>query len=74
MKPFRWSHEKNEQLKVERAISFEEMVLSIEADGLLDILKHPDRGKYQNQLIFVVVSYDYVYLVPLLLRRRIIAF
>ena len=64
MKPFRWNHEKNEQLKVERGISFEEIVLSIEANGLLDILKHPNRGKYPNQLVFVVVFYDYIYLVP----------
>jgi hypothetical protein len=64
MKPFRWNHEKNEKLKVERGISFEEIVLSIEVEGLLDILKHPNRGKYPNQLMFVVVFYDYVYLVP----------
>ena len=64
MKPFRWNHEKNEQLKVERGISFEEIVLSIEAEGLLDILQHPNRGKYPNQLMFVVVFYGYVYLVP----------
>ena len=63
MKPFRWNHEKNEQLKVERGISFEEIVLSIEAEGLLDILKHPNRGKYPNQLVFVIIFYDYVYLV-----------
>lgn len=63
MKPFRWNHEKNEQLKAERAISFEEIVLSIEAEGLLDILKHRDQEKYPNQLVFVVVIFNYVYLV-----------
>jgi hypothetical protein len=64
MKPFRWNHGKNEQLKVERKISFEEIVLSIEADGLMDILKHPNRGKYPNQLVLVVVYDGYIYLVP----------
>ena len=64
MKPFRWNHEKNEQLKVERAISFEEIVLSIESDGLLDILRHPNQEKYPYQLVFVVALIDYVYLVP----------
>jgi hypothetical protein len=39
MKPFRWSHKKNEALKIERHISFEEMVLAIEIDGLLDELR-----------------------------------
>lgn len=65
MKPFRWSHEKNEQLKVERKISFEEIVLSIDVDGLMDILKHPNRGKYPNQLVLVVAYGGYIYLVPL---------
>lgn len=49
MKPFRWNHAKNETLKIERVISFEEIVLAIEADGLLDELRHPNREKYPNQ-------------------------
>lgn len=64
MKPYRWNHEKNEQLRVERRIFFEEIVLSIEANGLIDILKHPNRGKYPNQLVFVVFYNGYIYLVP----------
>lgn len=64
MKPFRWNHEKNEQLKAERGVSFEEIVLAIEADGLLDVLRHPNPGKYPNQLVFVVVLDGYACLVP----------
>jgi len=64
MKPFRWNHEKNEQLKAERNISFEEIVLAIEADGLLDIVVHSNLGKYPNQRMFVVVVEQYAYLVP----------
>jgi hypothetical protein len=64
MKPFRWNHEKNEELKIERGISFEEMVLAIEADGLLDELRHPNPGKYPNQSVLVVALDGYVYLVP----------
>lgn len=64
MKPFRWNHEKNESLKIERSISFEEIVLAIEADGLLDELRHPNPDKYPNQFVFVVVLDDYAYLVP----------
>ena len=64
MKPFRWNHEKNELLKVERRISFEEIVLAIEADGLLDDLRHPNHEKYPNQSVFVVALDGYVYLVP----------
>lgn len=64
MKPYRWNHAKNEQLKAERNISFEEIVLAIEADGLLDVLRHPNEGKYPNQLLFVVSTDGYAYLVP----------
>lgn len=64
MKPFRWNHEKNDILKTERCISFEEIILSIEADGLLDVLIHPNPEKYPNQSIFVVALAGYVYLVP----------
>ena len=64
MKPFRWNHEKNEALKIQRGISFEEIVLAIEADGLLDELRHTDPDKYPNQSILVIALEAYVYLVP----------
>jgi len=64
MKPFRWNHEKNEALKIDRSISFEEIVLAIEADGLLDQLRHPNPEKYPNQSVLVVALDGYVYLVP----------
>ena len=64
MKPFRWNHEKNEMLKIERGISFEEMVLAIEAGGLLDELRHPNPEKYPNQSVLVVTLDGYVYLMP----------
>jgi uncharacterized DUF497 family protein len=64
MKLFRWSHEKNAALKSERGISFEEIVLAIEADGLLDVLRHPNAEKYPHQSVLVVALDGYVYLVP----------
>jgi len=64
MKPFRWNHEKNDLLKRERNISFEEIVLAIEANGLLDVLRHPNEEKYPNQSVLVVTYGGYVYLVP----------
>ena len=64
MKPFRWNHEKNEQLKAERGISFEEAVLAIEAGGVLDVVRHPNSGKYPKQLVFIVALDGYVHLVP----------
>ena len=64
MKPFRWSSEKNEAVKAERGISFESIVVSIEAGGLLDILVHPNQAKYPRQRVLVVACDNYVYLVP----------
>lgn len=64
MKPFRWSPEKNDVLKDERGVSFESMVVAIEAGGLLDILAHPNEQKYPRQRVLVVAYEAYAYLVP----------
>ena len=64
MKPFRWNHDKNEALKIERSVSFEEIVLALESDGLLDQLRHPNPDTYPNQSVLVVALDAYVYLVP----------
>jgi uncharacterized DUF497 family protein len=64
MKPFRWNHEKNSELTVKRGISFEEIVLAIEAGGLRDVMQHPNSGKYPNQQLFVVAFAGYIFLVP----------
>ena len=64
MKPFRWGSVKNEQLKLERGLSFEIMVVAIEAGGLIDILAHPNPAKYPNQRVLVVASDGYACLVP----------
>ena len=39
-------------------------MLAIEAGGLLDLLRHPNQGKYPNQLVLVVALDAYAYLVP----------
>lgn len=64
MKPFRRNPEKNEAVKAARGISFEGIVVSIEAGGLLDILAHPNQARYPKQRILVVACDNYVYLVP----------
>ncbi len=64
MKPFRWGPEKNELVKAGRGISFESIVVSIEAGGLLDILAHPNQAKYPRQRVLVVACDSYAYLVP----------
>jgi len=64
VKYFAWSVEKNDRLKAERGISFEEIVFHIERGYLLDILEHPNPQRYKGQRIFVVNIEGYAYLVP----------
>ncbi len=64
MKPFRWSADKNEALKLLRGVSFEGIVVAVESGGLLDVLEHPNKARYPNQKILVVALDGYVHLVP----------
>jgi uncharacterized DUF497 family protein len=64
VKYFTWDDAKNEKLKAERGIGFEEIIFLIERGNLLDVLEHPNQERYGSQRIFVVQRDDYVYLVP----------
>jgi uncharacterized DUF497 family protein len=64
VKYFSWNEAKNELLKEERQISFEDVVFYIEQGFLLDVLENPNHEKYKGQKIFVVQIDDYAYLVP----------
>jgi hypothetical protein len=66
VKPFRWSSEKNDALRAARGISFESIVVAVEAGGLLDILAHPNQAKYPWQRVLVVACDSYAYLVPII--------
>ena len=65
-KSIRYSLEKNELLKEQRDISFEDVLLALESGNLLDDIKHPNKEKFPNQNIFIILIEikDYVYLVP----------
>lgn len=64
MKAMRWKPEKNDLLKRERGISFEQAVVAIERGGLVAVLAHGDPEKYPGQRIMVVTWDDYAYLIP----------
>ena len=64
MKRYNWNTEKNEILKFERDVSFEEVVFHIEKGDELDIYQHPNQDKYPNQMVSVVAINNYAYLVP----------
>ena len=62
MKYFDWNVGKNEELRIERGITFEEILFSLLHGGLLDTIEHPNRKKYPNQKVLNVEHY--AYLVP----------
>ncbi|NKQ37342.1 MAG: BrnT family toxin [Chloroflexi bacterium] len=64
MKRYDWNPEKNEKLKRERGISFEEIIFHIADGDEVDVYMHPNQARYPNQKIAVVIVEDYAYLVP----------
>tara|TARA_B110000503_G_scaffold129005_1_gene200745 strand:- start:1317 stop:1598 length:282 start_codon:yes stop_codon:yes gene_type:complete len=64
MKTFAWNPEKNELLKKERGVSFEEVVLNIQLGFEVDVFEHPNQDRYPGQRISVVLIEGYAYLIP----------
>jgi len=64
VKYFDWDEEKNEVLKKERDISFEEVVAALWEGKGLDIILHPNKTRYPNQRILIVNIDNYAYLIP----------
>jgi uncharacterized DUF497 family protein len=64
MKEIQWDRTKNERLKFERSVSFEEVLVAIAEGDTLDDSIHPNQGKYPNQRLLVVKIKEYAYLVP----------
>ncbi|GAB6091740.1 toxin [Spirochaeta dissipatitropha] len=67
---FYWNEEKNNQLKEERSISFERIVVAIEEDHLIDAIENPNKEKYKNQLILIVDIDGYAVCVPCVLQEN----
>lgn len=64
MSHYTWNIEKNEKLKIERGISFEQKAMHVERGDVLDIVDHPNQKKYPNQQLLVIEIKKYAYLVP----------
>ena len=58
---FNWLQDKNEWLKQERGISFEEISLHIERGDVLDIVDNPN---YPDQKIYILCIRDYAWMIP----------
>jgi len=64
MKVFRWDNDKNELLKNNRGVCFEQVVVLMEREDVLETVEHPNQNKYPGQKIATVMIDDYAYLVP----------
>ncbi len=72
MKAMGWSDEKNLFLQRERGVCFEDVVVCLINNKVLDTIQHPNKEKYPNQRIFIIDIEDYVYLVPFVEDEKII--
>jgi uncharacterized DUF497 family protein len=61
---YEWNPEKNEWLKKEREISFEQVIFHLSQGDLWKIADHPNQDKYPGQKIYFVIIEQYIYLVP----------
>jgi hypothetical protein len=61
---YQWNAAKNAQLKAERGIRFEQVVMHIEGGDLLDVYEHPNQARYPGQQLLVVRIGEYVYVAP----------
>lgn len=63
MKPFDWRREKNEKLKKERGITFEEAVDVIIRGKTIDVISNPS-ANFPAQEIYVIEINQYIYYIP----------
>jgi uncharacterized DUF497 family protein len=64
MNIFRWDNEKNELLKKNKGVCFEQVVLLMERGEVIDTIEHKNQERYPGQNIAVVMIDTYAYLVP----------
>jgi len=64
MNLFRWDNEKNEMLRKNRGVCFEQVVILMGRGDVLDTIEHPKQDRYPGQKIAIVQIDDYAYLVP----------
>ena len=60
----KWNEEKNQILKMQRGIGFEQILDKIESGEILGRKIHPNKKKYPNQQIFIIEIDSYIYYVP----------
>ena len=65
-----WNEEKNQFLIKHRGVSFENILDCILEGLVLSDSPHPNKVKYPNQSILVVVIQEYAYVVPYVTSKK----
>jgi uncharacterized DUF497 family protein len=69
---YEWNPEKNEWLKKERNISFEQIIFHLSRGDVWKIADHPDQLNYPGQKVYFVIIEDYIYAVPHIIEKKYI--
>lgn len=64
MPNYSWYADKNERLKRERGLSFEQVLQHLENGELLATVDHPNQRRHPGQQMFIVRIGNYAYEVP----------
>lgn len=74
MKYLDWDEVKNAQLRNEREVCFEDVVLAIAEGRVLDDVLHPNQSRYPNQRFLIIEIARYAHIVPYIEDERKIFF
>jgi uncharacterized DUF497 family protein len=69
---YEWDPGKNEWLKKERHISFEQIIFHLSLGDIWKVADHPDQKTYPGQRIYFVIVEDYIHLVPYVVEEEYI--
>ena len=67
-----WNPDKNNWLKKNRNISFEQIIFHLSQGDIWMIADHLNQEKFPNQRIYFVVVENYIYLVPHIVKKDFI--
>ena len=64
IKKYHYNQIKNQKLKMERGVCFDEVIAWIEAGKIVAVVAHPNQEKYPEQEIYIIENDGYAYNVP----------
>ena len=64
MPEYTWENDKDEWLRRNRGLSFDDVVYHLEQGGLLADIPHPNQVRHPGERLYIVRIGDYAYEVP----------